>query len=320
MFYTAEEAAERLGRTEEELKNLVREGTLREFRDAGKINYKVDEIDALAAVSAPPDESEGTASGGSTTGEVILEPVEDSGVELSPSASDVLRLEDAAEGGLGDTGGTAAGTKATEKKLGSSAVPSVGVNVFDDDELDEAVDPLAQTAVTDVAGLGMEGTGSGSGILDLTRESDDTSRGAELLEEIYSGEEDKSGSDAEVSDDTRAGVDAAVAEEGAPAEAEVFEPEAEEDEKEEAAPVGRVITRVEYGPDALSTGLTAAMIVAVVVMWFAGLAGAGLARGIVPGILKAVYANLMIYAGGALGVAVIAAVVTFLMVKRSTGK
>jgi hypothetical protein len=57
-------------------------------------------------------------------------------------------------------------------------VPSVGVNVFDDDELDEMVDPLAQTAVIDVAGLGIEGMGSGSGILDLTRESDDTSLGA----------------------------------------------------------------------------------------------------------------------------------------------
>jgi hypothetical protein len=37
--------------------------------------------------------------------------------------------------------------------------------------------------------LGLDAVGSGSGLLDLTRESDDTSLGAELLEEVYSSEE-----------------------------------------------------------------------------------------------------------------------------------
>ena len=45
---------------------------------------------------------------------------------------------------------------------------------------------MAQTAIN--AGIGdqvnLEGVGSGSGLLDLTRESDDTSLGAELLDEI----------------------------------------------------------------------------------------------------------------------------------------
>ena len=35
--------------------------------------------------------------------------------------------------------------------------------------------------------LSLESVGSGSGLLDLTRESDDTSLGAELLDEIYPG-------------------------------------------------------------------------------------------------------------------------------------
>jgi hypothetical protein len=45
---------------------------------------------------------------------------------------------------------------------------------------------MAQTSIS--AGVGdqvnIEGVGSGSGLLDLTRESDDTSLGAELLDEI----------------------------------------------------------------------------------------------------------------------------------------
>ena len=38
-FYGAEEAAAKLGMSEDELKGLVRQAKLREFRDAGKFNY-----------------------------------------------------------------------------------------------------------------------------------------------------------------------------------------------------------------------------------------------------------------------------------------
>ena len=93
-----------------------------------------------------------------------------------------------------------------------AAVACENVYWCDDDELDEHVDPLAQTAVTDVAGLAMDAVGSGSGILDLTRESDDTSLGAELLEEIYTGEEtvEETGGTVEMGEDTRAGLDVAA--------------------------------------------------------------------------------------------------------------
>src|SRR5687767_10366748 len=61
-----------------------------------------------------------------------------------------------------------------------------GVNVFGPD--DEAVDPSAQTNIS--GGIreqvNLEGVGSGSGLLDLTRESDDTSLGA-VLDEITPG-------------------------------------------------------------------------------------------------------------------------------------
>ena len=187
MFYNAQEAAKKLGKTEEEVKDLVRAGKLREFRDAGTVNYKTADVDALVEsvpASTTPDD-EGSAS--SASGEIVLEPIEDSGINLAGSGSDILSLEEV------DSDDSSAGTRAadqeTDKKKEDTVVPSIGVNVFDDDELDEVVDPLAQTAITDVAGLGLEGTGSGSGILDLTRESDDTSPGEELLEEIYSDED-----------------------------------------------------------------------------------------------------------------------------------
>jgi hypothetical protein len=314
MFYSAKEAAERLGRSEDELKSLVRDGKLREFRDAGSVNYKVGDVDGLltkaSAKSAKPAPA---AVGGSQSGEIVLEPVEDSSVELAPSGSDVVSIEGV------DAEDTATGARVARKAKEGSAVPSVGVNVFDDDELDEHVDPLAQTAVSDVAGLGLEGVGSGSGILDLTRESDDTSLGAELLEEIYTGEEGEAeGKEeaAEMGEATRAGLDEALPAEGA-----------EETEGEAAVAVGvataaaakprAVITQVlEYAPDAVSTSLTAALVVGVAVMWVAGLGAAALVRGVTPSLLQSVYSHLAVFAGGSLLVCGIAAGATYFLAKR----
>jgi hypothetical protein len=340
MFMNAEEASQRLRVSEEQLKALVREGKLREFRDAGKVNYKTTDVEKVASeksgAPAPPAKSSAgsvaggsavgrsssaagrsaagksaagrSAAGASASGEILLEPVEDSSIELAPAGSDILTLERA------DAADTATGAELTKRKKEGSSVPSVGVNVFDDDELDEHVDPLAQTAVSDVAGLGIEGAGSGSGILDLTRESDDTSLGAELLEEIYTGDEPgekkEAGSGVAMGEDTRAGLDAGI-------------PEAAEPEPALAGPslaVARtrtVVTEViDYGPDPVSSALTALLVVAVAVMGVAGLAAAAMVQGVVPGLLGTVYSNLMIFAGGALALAAIAAGATFLIAKK----
>lgn len=138
MFYTAKEAAERLGRPEEEVKALVREGKLREFRDAGSVNYKVSDVDALrnkepAAKPAAPKAAakpEPAIVSGSQSGEIVLEPVDDSSVELAPSGSDVVSLEGV------DAEDTTTGARISKKAKEGSAIPSVGVNVFDDDELE----------------------------------------------------------------------------------------------------------------------------------------------------------------------------------------
>ena len=314
MFFNAQEAARRLNMSDKELKDLVREGKLREFRDAGNVNYKVDDIEKLAAsgitgsgAAAPVDESE-------PTDEIVLEPAEpepsldESGVELAPAGSDVLSLDEV------DSEGTRTGAKEGTAAKEGSVVSSVGVSVFDDDELDEIVDPLAQTQVSDAGALGMEGVGSGSGILDLTRERDDTSLGAELLDEIYTGEEE---SGVEMGDDTRTGLEGVEADE-----------EGEEDESFTESPAGvaapaaakqtaTVRQVVEYGPDAVSSALTAMMAVAVVVMLFAGLGAAALVQGVKPAILATISNNMLYFGGGSVLVAIIAAAVAFLLAKRS---
>ena len=45
MFYTLEEVCEKLGKSEEEVKNMASSGQLQEFRDRDKLMFKVDQID-----------------------------------------------------------------------------------------------------------------------------------------------------------------------------------------------------------------------------------------------------------------------------------
>ena len=297
MFYTVEEAAAKLGTTVEAIAELFKSGKLREFRDGSTVRYKVEDVDGLA-----PGSSDDSA--------IVLEPAEDSGVVLAASGSDVLSLAEV------ESDDPAEDTRTTQKKdpRGDTAVSSVGVSVFDDDELDEVVDPLAQTAVSDVAGLGLDGVGSGSGILDLTRESDDTSLGAELLDEIYSPEDEGT---VEMGEATRAGLDEAITEPSSTrgeAASDIFSPATA---KATAAGRGRTVTQVSFAPDALSSSLTALMVVVMFVMLFGGLAAASLVRGVTPRIIESIFQNMMVYAGGVAGVAVVASAVTFFLAKRA---
>lgn len=87
--------------------------------------------------------------------------------------------------GLTDSGAGASGLGLSD--TGGSMASHTGISVFDMEDADDA-DPSAQTQVTSTGGgLNLESFGSGSGLLDLTRESDETSLGAEgLLDELYS--------------------------------------------------------------------------------------------------------------------------------------
>ena len=55
MFYSLQEAAEKLNLTEEQLKEFVQEGKLREFRDGPNLLFKVDEVEALIPEFEAPE-------------------------------------------------------------------------------------------------------------------------------------------------------------------------------------------------------------------------------------------------------------------------
>lgn len=325
-FYSSVEAAQRLGKTEADLKVLVRDGKLREFRDGATVNYKIDDVEKLAG-SAPapgpakpapaaPAPSASAGKDDSGAGEIVLEPADDSSVELSTGlGSDILTLEEADADETSAGGRMAAKSKdaKSQAKKEGSAVASVGVSVFDEDDLDEHVDPLAQTAVTDIAGMGLEGAGAGSGIMDLTRESDDTSLGRELLEEIYTPE---TAPDA-AAEDTAAGTEAVEEE----ADLEEAEPEPASDKKvvkkRGRTAVATAARESALAADPATVAMTALLGIGVLVMVFASLAAASLVRGVVPAMFQWVYANMLIAVPVAFVVAGVAGGLSFYLSRRS---
>jgi hypothetical protein len=142
--------------------------------------------------------------------------------------------------------------------------------------------------------------------LDLTRESDDTSLGAELLDEISPAE----GSSMQMMGDaTRAGLEQAI-----------VEPKGEVRAAPSAGPVvaaPRIRQVVDYGPDAMSIGMGSMSAVAVLVMLFTGLGAASIGRGIWPSFMNSIYTQLWIYGLGALVVAILALVLGYFLGKRA---
>jgi hypothetical protein len=100
--------------------------------------------------------------------------------DLGLSGSSIISLEP----DLDDTSVPKAAPPKPAKPAKEEAKPAAkGISVFDDDELNIETDPMGETRIS--SGVDeLEAVGSGSGLLDITQESDDTSLGAELLDVI----------------------------------------------------------------------------------------------------------------------------------------
>ncbi len=206
MFFSLEETAEKLGLSTDEVKELATQGKLQQFRDRDKLMYKRDQVEAMASSGDSTANARKAQNAASTPGQ-------DKADDLEPISLDANDSE-------GSSATRDAISLAEDSSISSRTEDprqATGVSVFDTDEV-EAADPMAQTSMTNTvedseSDLMIESVGSGSGLLDLTRESDDTSLGAELLDEIYPTSEAGSGvenqvenSSAESSVDTEAPV------------------------------------------------------------------------------------------------------------------
>jgi hypothetical protein len=260
MFYTAEEVAEKLGKSVEEILEMAKKGQIQEFRDRDKVMFKVDQIDLLTG-----DESE-------------------------PSIP--LALDDSAES-------FAAGIKAPlEEQSEPLDLSGTGMTVIDSGASGQSIG-LADSAGSN-AEFGEVTRGDSSALLDLTRESEETSLGAELLEEVYSSEDN---------------VEIPAASSG------LFEPV----EGESGGPVmvgarggiepaftpmlaASSIESVEPGWSGLSAGLMIGAFLALAAM---GIVAATGAVGGSSGLAAAFTANLWAWVGGIVGVVLVCGVAGF---------
>ena len=208
MFYTVDETKAALGKSDEEIKELAREGRLREFRDGARLMFKADQVENLKSeltetaepLALSPEDSgfaisfnDEKEASGSHAGLPLAEPGSSSGSTAGGSTVSTQEKEDtamASELGLtGSLSGMPSSSRAGSGISGSSGSKS-GIDVFGEDSNAEKSDPSAATSIAAAIGadqMNIESVGSGSGLLDLTNERDDTSLGAELLDEIAPG-------------------------------------------------------------------------------------------------------------------------------------
>lgn len=148
MYYTEEEAASKLGVSADDLTDMVRQRKLRLFKDGQRNMFMASEVDAMAPSAG-----------------------DDDAVELTP---------------VGDTASLSVADEESPPTKEDTVITAEGISIFDDEDLEiEVADASAKTQISPSIEdqIAIEGVGSGSGLLDLTRESDDTSLG-EVIDHI----------------------------------------------------------------------------------------------------------------------------------------
>jgi large-conductance mechanosensitive channel len=267
MFYSLKEAAEKLNKTEEEIREIVRQGKLREFREGPNSLFKVDEIESLMSdtsimpskeITAPsaqqPDEEAipsvpepAMTQEPSTQPEPTPEPIEipelmETPEEAEPIATsepaeipelmdtfesammeessptpepteeaepiptsepaEIPELMDTFESALAHDSSVTpepSETSSLENDLtgADTAIAGEGFDVLEEtdtgakakeDTVIEAKDTTAETPLQEIEeDVNLDSFGSGSGLLDLSLQADDTSLGG-ILDEIYAPE------------------------------------------------------------------------------------------------------------------------------------
>ena len=210
LFYTLAEASERLSKSEDDIREMAQSGQLEEMRDGDQIMFKRQQVDLIAGDADKVDDLDLDFSGGSSIGFGLADSAADvPGSDVTADIDNPATSEGSGGFGLGDSGtglglaGSGAGLdlggsgfgfdmgdsgSAAGLDLGGGSSADSGLGIaFEGGEDDDSAETRVADAVDEE--LSLESVGSGSGLLDLTRESDDTSLVAELLDEVWEGDE-----------------------------------------------------------------------------------------------------------------------------------
>jgi hypothetical protein len=322
MFYSLKDAAEKIKKTQEEFKKLVKQGKLREFRDGAHLLFKIDEVEALMAdtsvmaakepsvpeipeLELPEMEIPETAVPEQEMPEIEIPEAEIPGPETPEVEAPAPAEQPADTEEISLAPETGIPIPESELTSADTALTSEGISVLGetdrdyqvtDDTLAETTGTLGTTGTMGTTGTGgttpepsleeieedvsMDTFGSGSGLLDLSLQADDTSLGA-ILDEIYSAE------GAEVKEP-------APAKSGPPEEAEQLEAPAElgggelpEDELTaqavpEAAAIAPAYAYIEPEPDVISNTLGILLFLPLVLFIYTAVMAVGGLKGVLP--------------------------------------
>jgi len=354
MFYSFEEAAQKLKKSKDEVKKLVREGQLREFRDGPNVLFKVDEVEALmpdVEITGPSEAEEPIelAEAELEIPELIEEPSEEIAaeepseeaiaeepLELEPeptleaelepepekkpaapeefqdfdSETAIVEIPEETEEPQAEESipseedldnillGHETGTPAAEGDLtdGDTALTGQGTSILgqtDNKEYELTDDTMADTVIIDSTkgGSGPQGLdeieedvsldsfGSGSGLLDLSLQADDTSLGG-ILDEIYTDEsKEPAAKSAGPGADAEAEI-SAESEEESPAAGEALAPQMEGD-----AAMAMGLGVAQAPPDSQSNILGMLLFVPIAAVLYAAIVTLAGTRGVLPSIL-----------------------------------
>jgi hypothetical protein len=179
-FYTLQEAMEKLGKSEQDIRDFIKQGKIREYRDGAKVLYKQDEIDKLGSESDVIDII--------ADSEAPLELEKTAEIQLEPD-EDAKKKKPVSEGGFGLS-------QMGNLTEADTNVGTLGINVLGgtDDQYKITTDTHAETKAVEPgeiesldADANLESAGSGSGLLDLSLQADDTSLGAVLDDILPTG-------------------------------------------------------------------------------------------------------------------------------------
>jgi len=216
MFYSIQEVSDKLGKSEDEIRQLVKSGRLREFRDGPNLLFKVDEVQSLMSDSSVMGTKRPAEKAGSPQKEMDAEAEE---ILLAPETAEESDFAKATpdKGKGADTTSSATpaqagGLTGEEIQLtdADTQIVEEGIKVLGETDTADAIKEkgeetfkgLGETPATPAKGASLEEIeedvsldtfGSGSGLLDLSLQADDTSLGG-ILDEIYTpGAEGKAG-------------------------------------------------------------------------------------------------------------------------------
>ncbi len=381
MFYSLKETAEKLGKTEDEVKQLAEDGKLREFRDGSNLLFKIEEVNALLEENPEMDIDLGLEpeEGGASTQELLgLEPVgeepvdesveaeADFGLEEEPAAMDgtadlelapeaeatseldlsedfteeetteetmeetseedfkigladeedasaVLSSDEASEIALAPESGildTESDITDMDTALTGQGVDVLGASDADydvtDDSLAETVGPAGTSTEASLEEIeddvNLDSFGSGSGLLDLSLQADDTSLGG-ILDEIYTAEGDEAAAPAgegDMVEDMTAEAEHVGAEDLAAPEPMVAAPT--------IAPAF-----ADVAPDAQSNMLGMLLFLPLLALLYAAVVVVAAQKGVMPSILESIQGMVWYLVGGAAVVAVLVAGASFVV-------